>query len=79
MLKAERHIKADKRSEYMEPDDDAFADHDEDCHGPIDTPEMRDMYPECFIYTCCDQDGSSVGCKTGRHVESKAIYKRPRY
>ena len=70
---------ADNRSEEAEPDDEAFADHDENCHGPIDSSENREAYPEYFIYTCCDQNMLSEGCKTGRHVEEKVTYKRPRY
>ncbi|KAL9630367.1 MAG: hypothetical protein Q9204_004757 [Flavoplaca sp. TL-2023a] len=59
-------------------DGDAWADHDEDCHGQIDTKEMRRDYPDGFIYPCCDQDGESEGCVTNRHIErvQKAIKKR---
>ncbi|KAL8736233.1 MAG: hypothetical protein Q9166_000388 [cf. Caloplaca sp. 2 TL-2023] len=58
-------------AEETEPDydGDAWADHDENCHGTIDSEEMRQVYPEKFIYTCCDGDGTSEGCKTSRHVE----------
>ncbi len=70
---------ADDHPGDTEPDYDMFVDHDEDCHGTIDSAEMREEFPENFKYTCCDQDGLSEGCKTGRHVESKAMYKRPRY
>ncbi|MCJ1265609.1 hypothetical protein MMC22_005489 [Lobaria immixta] len=65
----------------LEPDYDGdfWADHDERCHGIIDTEDMRSVYPEGFIYSCCDGDGHSEGCKTGRHVEQDLISKRPRY
>ncbi|KAF4974375.1 hypothetical protein FZEAL_8707 [Fusarium zealandicum] len=53
----------------LEVDDsrDFWADHDENCHGIIDTEEMRDEYPEGFIWSCCDQLGNTTGCKFGRH------------
>ena len=55
----------------MEPnyDDDFWADHDENCHGIIDTDEMRKEYPEGFLYTCCDKDGEAKGCARARHEE----------
>lgn len=64
----------------LEPDYDGdfWADHDE-CHGPIDTEESRSQYPEGFIYDCCEGDGYSEGCKTGRHVEQDDVSKRRRY
>lgn len=58
---------------------DIWADHDERCHGPIDTDENRSQFPEGFIYDCCEGDGSSVGCKTGRHVEADLNSKRRRH
>ena len=30
-------------------DEDFWTDHDEDCHGEIDTEEMREEYPEGFV------------------------------
>lgn len=50
-------------------DGDAWADHDEDWHGTIDSEEMRREFPEGFIYPCCDKNGESEGCKTSRHIE----------
>lgn len=44
------------------PDEDFFADHDEDCHGIIDTDEMREEYPDGFIYECCDRNGEEEPC-----------------
>lgn len=46
---------------------DFWADHDEDCHGTIDTAEMRVEYPEGFIWDCCDELGDSEGCTVGKH------------
>lgn len=53
----------------LEVDQDMFVDHDENCHGPMDSEDNRRDYPENFIYSCCDEDGQAEGCQTGRHVE----------
>ena len=52
-----------------EPDfeGDSWVDHDEDCHGTIDTEEMFDNYPDGFIWRCCDRLGDSAGCTKGFH------------
>lgn len=55
----------------LEPDDDFFADHDEQIHGETDCEETRQEYPEGFIWDCCGGKLSSLsgrGCQTGRHV-----------
>ncbi|KAI0436694.1 hypothetical protein F4803DRAFT_566649 [Xylaria telfairii] len=46
---------------------DAWADHDEDCHGTIDTDENRLEYPEGFRWSCCGKVGYRSGCTRGRH------------
>ena len=51
-------------------DGDFWADWDEDCHGYIDTEERREEYPEGFIYSCCNQDGTSNGCQIRRIVNN---------
>jgi hypothetical protein len=51
-------------------DSDFWADHDEDCHGTIDTEENREEFPEGFIWSCCEKDMSDPGCQIGRHLES---------
>ncbi|EJT69656.1 hypothetical protein GGTG_12540 [Gaeumannomyces tritici R3-111a-1] len=54
-----------------EPDDDGdfWADHDERCHGTIDSEWAREEYPEGFIWSCCDKIGvGAEGCQTGAHV-----------
>ncbi|KAL7907740.1 hypothetical protein GGI35DRAFT_454697 [Trichoderma velutinum] len=48
-------------------EDDFWADHDEDCHGIIDTDEMREEFPEGFKWNCCNQSGEAKGCQRGRH------------
>ena len=55
----------------LEVDDDKYdwPDHDEDCHGVIDSFDMRLEYPENFTWACCDEDGGVTdGCTTGRHA-----------
>jgi len=59
-------------------DGDFWADHDEDCHGPIDNESNREEYPEGFIWTCCDKNGEVEGCKIGRHREEPETVKRLR-
>jgi hypothetical protein len=47
---------------------DVWADHDERCHGTIDTDTMRKENPEGFTWSCCNEDGRADGCQTGPHV-----------
>ncbi|EMD94608.1 hypothetical protein COCC4DRAFT_75017 [Bipolaris maydis ATCC 48331] len=51
---------------------DFWADHDERCHGTIDTQDMREVYPEGFIWSCCDELGTEPGCKETRHRPNRA-------
>ncbi|KAI0454731.1 hypothetical protein F5B21DRAFT_473958 [Xylaria acuta] len=51
----------------VDDDGDFWADHDEDCHGPIDTDENRVQYPEGFVWSCCGKVGYRGGCTRGRH------------
>jgi hypothetical protein len=53
----------------LEPDYDGdfWADHDERCHGTIDTDIMREDCPDGFIWDCCDKLGSEPGCRKGYH------------
>lgn len=52
----------------LEVDYEAFADHDEDCHGPMDTDENRRQFPGNFIWSCCEEDGASEGCLKAPHT-----------
>lgn len=56
-------------------EDDFWADHDEECHGPIDTEEMREQFPEGFTWDCCNQVGTAPGCTKGHHyaIEGKRM------
>ncbi|KXX77416.1 hypothetical protein MMYC01_206057 [Madurella mycetomatis] len=53
----------------LEPDYDSefWADHDENCHGVIDSDFCREEYPEGFIWSCCDKIGTEPGCRFSRH------------
>jgi hypothetical protein len=59
-----------------------WPDHDENCHGPIDTEENRRDYPGSFIYPCCDRDGEEQPCTIDWHREPEPEderFKRLRY
>ncbi|KAK5993806.1 hypothetical protein PT974_07243 [Cladobotryum mycophilum] len=60
-------------------DGDAWADHDERCHGTIDTDEMREEHPDGFVWSCCDKSGEEKGCKFGRHQADPAKSKKESY
>lgn len=64
----------------LEPDyeSDFWADHDEDCHGTIDSDWCRKEYPDGFIWTCCEKTGTEEGCKLGRHESDPLKNKRKR-
>ncbi|EAU92377.1 hypothetical protein CC1G_00596 [Coprinopsis cinerea okayama7 len=62
----------------LEEDEEGFADWDEDCHGPKDTPENRIQYPHEFKWTCCDEDGTAPGCVRGQHKPVDISKKRKR-
>ena len=53
-------------------DEDFWTDHDEDCHGEIDTEEMREEYPEGFVWSCCKGYGDAKGCRTDPHEPRSA-------
>ncbi|KAI0478154.1 hypothetical protein F4859DRAFT_478747 [Xylaria cf. heliscus] len=48
-------------------DADAWIDHDERCHGTIDSDENRDERPEGFNWNCCGKPGHRGGCTRGKH------------
>jgi hypothetical protein len=55
-------------------DGDFWADHDENCHGPIDTNSNRRGMPEGFVWTCCDKPGDACGCEKGEGNDLNARY-----
>ena len=62
----------------LDPDyeNDFWADHDENCHGTIDTEANREEYPEGFVWSCCDRQGDEPGgCLRGKHeaLETKKV------
>eukprot|EP01084_Bolivina_argentea_P023850 44544_1 len=63
-----RKIKKKKRYKYhpgdLEVDWYAWPDHDEECHGRIDTNANRREYPENFKWNCCDEQGNESGCES---------------
>ncbi|EPT01333.1 hypothetical protein FOMPIDRAFT_1015870 [Fomitopsis schrenkii] len=61
----------------LQVDYSEWPDHDEDVHGPMDTPSNRRAHPQGFRWTCCTKDGSSTGCTEGTHTQSKK--RRTRY
>ncbi|KAG1722569.1 hypothetical protein EDB19DRAFT_1767334 [Suillus lakei] len=60
----------------LDVDEEYFPDHDEDCHGPMDTEENRAQCPEGFIWSCCDENARSEGCETGQHISGGKVKKR---
>lgn len=46
-------------------EEDFWADHDEDCHGIIDSTDSKISYPEGFKWDCCDQPGDAEVCRIG--------------
>ncbi|KJR87490.1 uncharacterized protein SPSK_01945 [Sporothrix schenckii 1099-18] len=64
---------------YLTPDfeGDFWADHDEDCHGIIDSDFMRAEFPEGFYWECCERANGTPGCQTrDHHVPLEATRKR---
>ncbi|KAF5023118.1 hypothetical protein F66182_4813 [Fusarium sp. NRRL 66182] len=60
----------------VDDSNDFWADHDENCHGEIDTPEMREEMPDGFAWSCCGKLGGSKGCTKGKHEFDPARSKR---
>ncbi|KAK5651495.1 hypothetical protein OQA88_11949 [Cercophora sp. LCS_1] len=60
----------------MEADYDLWPDHDEDCHGPVETSYNKRNYPEKFMWNCCDRYGDEPGCRMSRHQANPSKNKR---
>jgi hypothetical protein len=50
----------------LEVDYDRWDDHDEACHGIIDSNALRREYPENYIWSCCGRSGDECGCTCGK-------------
>lgn len=58
---------------------DIWADHDERCHGDMDSFVDDLIYAEGFRWDCCDQEASAEGCIVSKHVPKKELtFKRAR-
>ncbi|KAK1749908.1 hypothetical protein QBC47DRAFT_395204 [Echria macrotheca] len=62
----------------LEPDygSRVWADHDQRCHGTINSDYCRKEYPDGFTWTCCDQTGTGNGCRLSRHQSDPSKNKR---
>ncbi|KAF4436083.1 hypothetical protein F53441_13331 [Fusarium austroafricanum] len=56
----------------VDDEEDFWADHDEDCHGEINTVEMREEMPDGFRWSCCRKLGGRKGCTKGKHEADSA-------
>ncbi|KAI4867798.1 hypothetical protein F4820DRAFT_445621 [Hypoxylon rubiginosum] len=56
----------------VDDEDDFWADHDENCHGEIDTEGMREEFPDGFAWDCCGKKGNTTGCVQGPHMATGA-------
>ncbi|KAJ5094218.1 hypothetical protein N7456_010079 [Penicillium angulare] len=57
--------------DISQPDYEEFVDHDENCHGIIDSEEMREDFPENFYFVCCERRFNEKGCVTDWHMETR--------
>jgi hypothetical protein len=49
-------------------DGDFWADHDENCHGQIDSFVDDPDYADGFSWSCCNEPGDNEGCKSTKHT-----------
>jgi len=63
----------------LEVNEEEFVDHDERCHGPMDTKANRRDFPENFTWNCCQNNGRADGCEEDRHQPGGSKKKRARY
>lgn len=54
----------------MDPDHETefWEDHEEATAGMIDSEEMRQEYPDGFIWSCCSKRGDEEGCRLDAHA-----------
>lgn len=60
----------------LDYESDFWADHDERCHGPMNSFFDDPGYADGFIWGCCQEPGSNEGCKSTKH---KAAVNEIRY
>ncbi|GIQ88002.1 hypothetical protein KIPB_010158 [Kipferlia bialata] len=53
---------------------DRWVDHDERCHGVIDSRALRREYPENYTWSCCNRDGDKEGCTRGHGQSVDEMY-----
>lgn len=77
----ERSIDTSIGMEMLDYDADIWADHDERCHGPMDSFIDDPDYDEGFLWDFCDAEGYNEGCKFTKHkaavnqvVEAPTLY-----
>jgi hypothetical protein len=51
----------------LESDADFWADHDENCHGEMDSLIDDPDFADGFVWTCCEMQGSAPPCRTTKH------------
>lgn len=71
-------LTSETRAGELEVNEEEFVDWDENCHGPMDTTLNRRQYPENFMWSCCDADGTAPGCVVGEHKPVEVSKKRKR-
>jgi hypothetical protein len=49
---------------------DFWDDHDEDCHGDMESFADDESYAEGFVWTCCGEYGEAEGCHSTAHKPS---------
>lgn len=47
---------------------DFWADHDESCHGAMDSFEDDPAYEDGFMWECCEKGIGEEGCERTNHV-----------
>ncbi|KAI0360093.1 hypothetical protein OH77DRAFT_1419483 [Trametes cingulata] len=62
----------------LDVDEEVFVDWDDWVHGPKDTEENRRQFPENFVWTCCEEDGTHPGCTEQEHEPEDAQGRRKR-
>jgi hypothetical protein len=55
----------------LEPDFDEWPDHDERCHGRIDTAANRRDFPNGFVWSCCGARGDGEPCVSEEEDEDE--------